>query len=368
MMRRRLQPLLLPALLALAACGSQQPAATPALPANLATFTVAAQTAMPGRGWDGVVEAVRRADLAAQTAGRVSSIAVDVNDRVQAGAVLLRITAVEQDAGAAAARAQLAAAQASAAEAEQNYRRFAALADAQYVSKAQLDQARAARDSARAARNAAAALLAQANQQSAYTVVRAPFAGVVARRDVEPGETVAPGMALVSVYAPEALRIEVAVPQTRADAIRRDPTAQVVLGDGRKLAPAEVIVFPAADPQSHSVNVRVLLPDIQPLPAPGTTAKVVFTADSDNDAGTGAAAATSLRIPVASIAQRGELAGVYVVADGRLLLRQLRLGARSGAMVEVLSGLTAGDVVARDPVAALQVLAAQRQRAQAGHD
>ena len=159
---RNLRLALLPALLALAACSSDEPVAAPALPKDLATFTVAPADTLPGRGWDGVVEAVRRADLAAQSSGRVSAVLVDVNDRVTAGDVLLRITALEQDAGANAARAQLRAADASAAEAEQNYRRFTALADAQYVSKAQVDQARASRDSAVAVRNAAAAVLAQA--------------------------------------------------------------------------------------------------------------------------------------------------------------------------------------------------------------
>lgn len=362
---RKLRPLLLPPLLVLAACGGDVPVATPALPKDLATFTVAQGDGLPGQAWDGVIEAVRRADLAAQTAGRVSAIAVDVNDRVRAGDVLLRITAVEQHAAANAARAQLRAAEASAAEAGQNYRRFAALADAQYVSKAQIDQARAARDAAVAARNAAAAMLAQAAQQSQYTVVRAPFDGVVARRDVEPGETVAPGMPLLSVYAPDALRIEVAIPQTRAEAIRADARAQVLLGDGRKVVPAAVTVFPAADPASHSVSVRLKLPALEPQPAPGTTAKVVFAADADGRAGTTRA---SVRIPAASIAQRGELSGVYVVQDGRLLLRQLRLGARSGDAVEVVSGLAAGEVVASDPVAATGVIAAQRKAAEAGRD
>lgn len=362
---RKLRPLLLPTLLALAACGSDAPVATSALPKDLATYTVPQSGALSGQAWDGVVEAVRRADLAAQTSGRVSAVAVDVNDRVRAGQVLLRITAVEQDAAANAARAQLRAAQASAAEAEQNYRRFAALAEAQYVSKAQIDQARAARDSAAAARNAAAAMLAQAVQQSQYTVVRAPFDGVVARRDVEPGETVAPGMPLLTVYAPDALRIEVAIPQTRAEAIRRDARAQVLLGDGRKVAPADVTVFPAADPASHSVNVRLNLPLLAPQPAPGTTAKVVFAADADAKVG---AALGAVRIPAASIAQRGELTGVYVVQDGRLLLRQLRLGARSGDAVEVIAGLKAGEVVASDPVAATQAIAAQRKAAEASRD
>lgn len=356
--------MLLPSLLALslAACGGEKAASLPPL-GDVATFEVAAGTGMPGRGWDGVVEAVRRADLSAQTAGRVAAMQVDVNDRVQAGDVLLRITAVEQDAGADAARAQLRAAEASAVEAEQTYRRYAGLAAGQYVSKLQLDQAKAARDAAIAARDAARASVAQAAQQAGYTVVRAPFAGIVASRDVEPGETIAPGQPLVSVYEPRELRIEVAVPQTRAEAIRRDPRATVVLPGGREVVPAEVIVFPAADVASHSVNVRLRLPDLNPPPAPGTTAKVVFDADAQG----GGASVAPLRIPASAVAQRGELSAVYVKQGDRLLLRQLRLGARSGDEVEVISGLRPGDKIASDPVAALQALAAQRKAA-GSHD
>ena len=350
--------------MSLAACGGTEPVKLPLL-ADVSTFEVSATNGARGRGWDGVVEAVRRADLGAQTAGRVTAVEVDVNDRVAAGDVLLRISAVEQNAGANAARAQLRAAEASAVEAEQHYRRFAALASGQYVSKAQIDQARAARDSAAAARDAARAVVAQAGQQSAYTVVRAPFAGVVASRDVEPGETVAPGQPLMRVYEPRELRIEVAVPQTRAEAIRRDPRARVVLPGGREVLPAEVIVFPAADAASHSVNVRVRLPDLDPPPAPGTTAKVVFDAEPGNAGDTGA---RSVRIPLSAVAQHGELSGAYVQQGDRLLLRQLRLGARLGDSVEVISGLQAGDRVASDPVAAMQALAAQRKQAGAGDE
>ena len=350
--------------MSLAACGGTEPVKLPLL-ADVSTFEVSATNGARGRGWDGVVEAVRRADLGAQTAGRVTVVEVDVNDRVAAGDVLLRISAVEQNAGANAARAQLRAAEASAVEAEQHYRRFAALASGQYVSKAQIDQARAARDSAAAARDAARAVVAQAAQQSAYTVVRAPFAGVVASRDVEPGETVAPGLPLMRVYEPRELRIEVAVPQTRAEGIRRDPRARVVLPGGREVVPAEVTVFPAADAASHSVNVRVRLPDLDPPPAPGTTAKVVFDAEPGNAGDTGA---RSVRIPLSAVAQHGELSGAYVQQGDRLLLRQLRLGARVGDSVEVISGLQAGDRVASDPVAAMQALAAQRKQAGAGDE
>ena len=353
---KRMRSSVVAASLLLAACGQQPaPPATPPLP-PLQTLTAGA-TAPAGRGWDGVVEAVQRADLSAQTAGRVTEVGVDVGDRVRRGDVLLRLTAVEQQAGVDTARAQLHAAQAAAAEAEASYRRFASLAVSQYVSRAQLDQARAARNSALAARDAARAQLAQAAQQTDYTVVRAPFDGIVGARRVEPGESVAPGRPLLSLHAPGALRIEVQVPQSDADTIRRLPRASIVLADGRRLEAAEVVVYPAADPLTHSVGVRVALPEVAPAPSPGVTAKVVFPA-----AGGGAVTV----LPASALVQRGELSGAYVISGDRIALRQLRLGARSGDGVEVLAGLRRGETVAADPVAAMQALAAQREAAGRG--
>jgi len=346
-------------LLLVAACGSEP--AAPVLPPlpKLATITLQAEADVSGRSWDGVVEAVQQAALTAQTAGRVTVVNVDVNDRIAAGDVLLRLTAVEQQAGSNIARAQLRAAEAAAAEAEANYARYAALGSKQFVSRLQLGQARAARDGAAAARDAARAQLTQAGQQTDYTVVRAPFTGIVSARQVQPGESVVPGQPLLSVYAPGALRIEVQVPQSDAVAIRAANRAQIVLAGGRSIDAAEVTVFPAANPSTHSVAVRVTLPDTRQAPQPGTTAKVVFPITASESV---------LRIPVGALVQRGELSGVYVLADNRLALRQLRLGQRMGGEVEVIAGIKAGESVVVDPVAALRALTAQRKAAGVGHD
>ncbi|WP_159015561.1 efflux RND transporter periplasmic adaptor subunit [Cognatiluteimonas profundi] len=347
--------------LALAACGSgTQTVELPPLP-RLASHTVQAATVDGGRAWDGVVEAVQQAQLTAQTAGRVTVVAVDVNDRVAAGEVLLRLTAVEQQAGANTARAQLRAAEAAAVEAEANFRRYDALASGQYVSRAQIDQARAARDSAVASRDAARAQLAQAGQQADYTVVRAPYAGIVSARLVEPGESVAPGQPLLAMYAPGALRIQVQVPQSDAEAIRSAGRAAVLLDDGRRLDAASVAVFPSADPATHSVAVRVILPAMEQAPSPGATAKVLFPIAGKADTG-------AVRIPRSALVQRGEVSGVYVIDGNRLMLRQLRLGRPAGDGVEVLAGLKPGERIATDPVAALQALVSQRDAAGVKHD
>jgi RND family efflux transporter MFP subunit len=198
-----------------------------------------------------------------------------------------------------------------------------------------------------------------AGQNADYTTVRAPYAGIVAARRVEPGETVGPGQPLLSLYAPDDLRIEVRVPQSAADAIRAKPQARVVFDDGRSVEAREVVVYPAADPASHSVPVRVALPRIEArAPAPGATAKVVFPI-AGGDGG--------VRIPDGAVVRRSELTAVYVVKDGRVLLRQVRLGARHGDAVDVLAGLIPGDVVARDPGEALRALAAARATQGAVH-
>ena len=129
----------LPLLLAtaLVACsGDANDAAAPAPIGSLDTQAVAAGSEGGARAWDGVVEAVRVAALSAQTSGRVTEVVHDVNDRVDSGEVLVRLSAVEQQAGVDAARAQLKLAEAT-------YQRMSRLAEGRYVSKMQLDQARA---------------------------------------------------------------------------------------------------------------------------------------------------------------------------------------------------------------------------------
>jgi RND family efflux transporter MFP subunit len=339
-------------LLALAACGGQSPPpATPLPPPTLASQIVASETGVRERSWDGVVEAVHQATLSAQTGGRVVELPFDVNDYVQAGEVVVRFTDVEQQAAQRRAEAALAAAQAAAHEAEAEHARIAEVFERRLVARAQLDQAVARRDSARAQLDAARAALRESGEQVDYTVIRAPYSGILTERHVEIGETVRPGQPLVSGLSLALLRVEVQVPQSDIAAIREHGRAAVVLTDGRRIEASRVVVFPFADPQSHSFRVRVELPEAETGLQPGMTVKTAFMLGE----------VERLSVPASALLRRSELSAVYVIGDdGRVALRQLRVGHRHDDRVEVLAGLAAGERIALDPVAALAWLAAAR--------
>ena len=332
----------------LAACGGDQHAeqAVPA-GAGLETLAVAASGADGERLFDGIVEAVQQATLAAQTGGRVVAIERDVNDAVARGALILRLDGVEQRAQLDAARQALAAAEATALEAGSSYERVRDLVARRLLPQADLDRATASRDTANARLAAARAGVDGAREQFAYTEVRAPFAGVVTARHVDVGEAVAPGQPLTAVAAPGALRVIVDVPQALADEVRTLGAASVHAGDAI-IGSARLTVFPAAASGSNTVRVRVDLPPGVAGLYPGMFVKAGFR--------TGGAAL--LRVPVSAVAWRSEVTGAYVVADdGGLSLRQLRLGRTIGDEVEVLAGLAPGERIAADPVAATLALA-----------
>lgn len=340
------------AAVALASCGGDdaKDQAIKAKP-SLQTLTIAARQAPRERVWDGVVEAVNQATLSAQTAGRVVELPFDVNDYVQVGDVVVRFTDVEQQSGRRRADAALSAAKASLAEAEADYKRIADVYARKLVAKTQFDQATARRDTARAAVEAARAALREAGEQVDYTVIRAPYSGVLTERHVKVGETVRPGQPLVSGLSMAKLRINVEVPQSEIAAIRQHRQAAVLLTEGKRLEAESIVIFPFADPATHSYKIRLEMPEAETGLQPGMTVKTAFTLGQ----------AERLLVPLTTLVQRGETSAVYVIADDRVLLRQIRIGHRFGDDVEVVSGLQPGDAIALDPSAASAYAAAQRK-------
>lgn len=341
--------------LILSACGKHQ-ASAPMQAPPLASLTVQDRTMPQQQIWDGTVQAVNSAVLMAQTNARVTELPYDVNDVVPAGGVLVRFTDVEQKSATRAAEAQIASARATYNDAKTNYERTAALFEKGLLAKATLDQARAQRDTALATLNAAQANRREVAQQQDYTVVRAPYAGIVTQRFVQVGEAVAGPpfpQKLIAITSLKDLRIEVRVPQGAAASIRRYGKAEVLPGDddGHVVAAGKVTVFPYADPATHTFDVRVDLSGQDTGLFPGMSVKVAFATGSTR----------RLLVPESALWRNGELTGVYVIHDGTVSLRLLRLGRRFGDEVEVIAGLAPGETIARDPIKAVGWLSRQHQ-------
>jgi RND family efflux transporter MFP subunit len=315
---------------------------TPPSQGGLATLVVAQETAPTERLLDGTVEAVHQSTVSAQTAGRVSDIYFDVNDVVPSGALIVRIRSTEQVANLAQAQAALKEATAREAEAQSRYERIRDMYQRRVVAKATLDEASAARDAAVARLIAARAGLDAAREGVSYTEVRAPYPGVVTQKWVQVGESVAPGTPLMSGASLDALRVVAEIPQSVIEQVRSARKA-VVYVDGRRIESTGLTIFPAAQAESNTFRARVELPKgVQGL-APGMFVKVgLLVGEADR-----------LLVPRSAVVERSEMRGVYVVApDGRVSLRQVRLGHARGDRVEILAGLAGGERVALDPVAA----------------
>lgn len=291
---------------------------------------------------EGVVEAELNTTISAQTAGKVQRILFDVNDFVMKNEVVVEIDSKQQASSLKQAEAALKEARARRQEAQAEYNRVDKVYREKVVSKAAFDKANAALKAARARVESALALTEKAREQFEYTVVRAPFSGILTERMVEPGETVNVGGPLVSGVSLEKLRVLTYVPQSILKAVRYHRYAIVVTEDS-EIVSTDMTFFPFADPQSHSFALRVRLAESYPDLLPGMHVKIAMEVGRED----------KVVIPFNSVAFRSEVTGVYVQQGGSLRFRHVRLGRRLGNNeVVVLAGVDAGEQIATDPVAA----------------
>lgn len=303
---------------------------------------------------DGVVEAVRDTTLSAQVQGAIVSLNVKVGDTVKAGQEIVRIDARAASQNAAASAAQVDAARASMQVASKEFERQKQLYQKQYISQAALDRAQAQLHASQAQVQALQAQAGAATTQTGFYVLKAPYSGMVSEVPVALGDMAMPGRPLVRLYDPSALRVTAMVPQMAAAALAGAQTLQVEipgLATPRIAVPANQIqLLPTVDAATHTVQLRVAMPPDLKGATPGMFARLWLPATSD------AVGVQRVQIPASAVVRRAEMTGVYVLnAQGRPLLRQVRLGRVDGQQIEVLSGLHPGDKVATDPQAAAKV-------------
>ncbi|MDC8785336.1 efflux RND transporter periplasmic adaptor subunit [Roseateles koreensis] len=335
----------------------------------LASYLVTSGAQASRRSFDGVVEAQRQTVLAAQVAGAIEQLNVKVGDRVEAGQVLLRIDARSAADAALASEAQAQAARANLQLATRDFERQQQLFQKHYISQAALDQAESQFKATQAQVHAQLAQLGGARTLSSLHVVRSPYSGVVAEVPVNLGDMALPGRPLLTLYDPRNLRVSASLPQQVVAAWKPGAAPQFsVMLPGREesvaagVAPTRVQVLPTVDAGTHTVALRLDLPQAGPntlSAAPGMFARVWLLEAPDSPGAIDASGALKppsdarIMVPRSAVLRRTELTAAYVLSDsGRPELRQLRLGAVQGDRVEVLAGLSPGERIASQPAEA----------------
>ncbi|MHB1021236.1 MAG: efflux RND transporter periplasmic adaptor subunit [Acidobacteriaceae bacterium] len=356
---RSLQAVCLGVLLPLVVAGCEkQEAAREATPQVVTGYSLMAvqQTQLPKlASVVGTVEARQVTPVSARVMATVLTVAVQQGDHVRRGQVLLRLddsaprqAVAQAQAGLLAAKQMEASAQSDTALAQSTEKRYAQLFASKSVSPQEFDEVRtraqsaAARlDMAKAQVQQAQAAVDQARTSLGYTVVAAPYDGIVTERNVDPGVVASPGVPLLVVESVGGYRFSAQVDATQATGIHMGSSASVVIDAlGTGAIPVKVTqVVQAADPSSRTEQIKMDLPAMQ-----GVRSGLYGHADFAQ--GT----RTAVLVPVAAIVHRGSLTAVYVTGANHMAsLRYVTLGESRANAVEVLSGLSAGEMIVSAP-------------------
>jgi RND family efflux transporter MFP subunit len=343
-----------------------------AVPVQLTTaaapYSGTAQTAVLQA--TGYVTARREATVSAQITGSLAEVLIEEGEHVHAGEVLARLDDSAQRATLQQDRAQLVAAQAllgqyeaQIAQARLDLKRDEALAGAG-VSEQALEAARTQvrTDAAQLASQRAQVTLARAavrgaEVQLAYTVIRAPFSGVITDKAAQQGEIVSPMSAgggftrtgIGTVVDMDSLEIDVDVNEAYIHEVHPGQPVQAVLDAYPEWnIPAHVIaIVPSADRSKGTVPVRIAIDQTDPRILPDMGVRVSFL-EQTAERNTGAAPIKGVLIPSSAIVQRNNRDVVFTVAAGRARVTAVTAGQTFGDL-RLVQGLENGVRVVRAP-------------------
>ena len=293
---------------------------------------------------DGVVEAVKQSTLSAQILGRVISFNVKVGDRVRSGQLLATIDDRETQTGVVRSQAQLQQSDAELRQLQFALKRTQDLKAQGFVSSAALDLADSQYKAAKAARDSAGAATDQAKVTQSFSKITAPYDAWVLETSAQIGDLAMPGKPLLTIYAPQPLRVVMQWPASEKNTLPRLQDIQIQIGN-EMVKPLSMQVMPNADGVSQTIGIKLDLPKtgVSANAAPGQQVRVRTAGNSQ---------AKGL-VPSAAILRRGEITAVYVAQDNGFAMKLVRIGADHGtAGVEIWAGLKEGELIAVDAVQA----------------
>lgn len=284
--------------------------------------------------------------------GKVAVVAVEVGDWVRAGQMVVQLDTVElkaqltqAEAGMTAAESGLFQAELAFKQAQADYERMKFLYDQGAIPAADFEKAelnyKLARDRAE---QLAPAQLQQARGQLEYVranhnnaTLTAPVSGLVAARNINPGEMASPGVPVLTLIDIDLVRVEVNASENLVNQIRTGQEVQVrvAAASAEPLTGKVVSIAPAADARARTYPVKVELPNPGHLLKAGMFAEVDFGTEADEN----------VLVPRDAVFQRSGVHFVFVHAGDRIELREVVPGPSDGRTVAVLKGLEAGEDV-----------------------
>jgi len=319
--------------------GDKEPEPEAVRPAKL--FRVSAAAEENNRELPGRVRASRRADLAFQVSGPLTTFPVEEGDPVKKGEVVARILPRDF-------KTALVTAKANELEAMHQFNRYKDLYIKKQVSKADFDRAKREYD------------VAQSNVTNAEnalkdTYLRAPFSGVIARRYVENFQEVRAKDPIVSLQDVSELDIVVDVPETLMASVRNRSKGTVVAqvefaalaGSKYDLTLKEFSTEADAQTQTYRVVLALPAPEGANI-LPGMTAKVTGRRGAETEGMETDRVDKGFFVPVNAVfADEEDRKFVWVVDPKSMTVerREITVGSVSGSSISVLEGLESGETI-----------------------
>lgn len=311
--------------------------------AEVATFEAKFAPAERVLAVNGRIRPRLQVDIRPALGGDLVSLPFDVGDRVAAGQILARIDDAPETAAIAVAEASVQSQQATLAQARRELVRFTALG--QFATRREVEQRRLAVAEGDQELSRRRAAVVQARETRDRRVLRAPFAGVILERPVDPGQTVGTESVIYRLADLSSPEVTVEVDEIYAAEIRAGMEAKVSLpGQQRQLRATVAHVEPRVDPATGARDVRLNLLDAAIDAPSGLTVTVNLVLEKRDRA---------ISVPRSAIVSPGGEAKVRIVdADGVVSERAVGYVDWPAEQVIVTSGLKAGDRILADPASA----------------
>lgn len=302
--------------------------------------------------------------LGFRVAGKIIQRSVDVGAVVKPGDMIAALDPSDYQLAVDNARAALASAEADHVRAKADHERYLNLRGSMAFVPQTLDQRQSLASTALARVDQAKSQLASAENNLAYTVLRADAAGVVTAVQAEVGQVVAQGQGVIRLARTDELEILVGVPEHRLKAVREAQGASFELWSdpGRRHAAKLRELSPSADPVTRTYAARFSVLEPPPFIGLGMTATLGFERPDRTPVA---------EVPLSAIFQRGTQPAVWVVDrdTGTVELRAVSIARWRDDTAAILSGVKEGEMIATAGVHKLETgqkvkpLPAQQQAA-----